>query len=199
MMSVRGEREKTTVNFAELPLYRRIPFQEAVFAVAAAVFIAMFAKFAVVERLDELRTAQMELSDAGAELAALQTENAGYEQLDELHGALLAADSTTALDCRGIIRIVDEIFRSNVTVNGISASGGVLNIELTLPGIERVSEIIGIIGSSELAGEVALSTVGAAGNGSDGADGSGGADGSEYDASVRVKVAVTLADGGNGQ
>lgn len=187
------EREKNTVNFAKQSVFKLISVQSVIFAVLAVVFIALFARFAVVGQLERLRTAESRLGDAEIELYAIQAANADYDEVTEQHGRFMkAAENGDALDCIGILEITDEIIDSNVRLNGVSASGDKITIDVTLPSLDGINTIIDLLEAHDLVREVALSTAGAAVNGTatQGEDGD-----SEQSTEVRVTMAVTMENG----
>ena len=187
------EREKNTVNFAKQSVFKLISVQSVIFAVLAVVFIALFARFAVVGQLERLRTAESRLGDAEIELYAIQAANADYDEVTEQHGRFMkAAENGHALDCIGILEIPDEIIDSNVRLNGVSASGDKITIDVTLPSLDGINTIIDLLEAHDLVREVALSTAGAAVNGTatQGEDGD-----SEQSTEVRVTMAVTMENG----
>jgi len=155
---------KTSVNL----LYRKksniSPVQMLLAAVVFVVILAVFSKFAVIDRLAVAAKAQQEAKEIERALADVQQSNSNYEEVlqEYQHYYFSAADNVNGgpeafVDCLDVFELLESELLHKAGVQSVNLTGDVLTLNLTEITLEDASVIAGSLEKNELVSDVRVS------------------------------------------
>ncbi len=155
---------KTSVNL----LYRErsdISPLQAVLAVAVfSVLLALFTKFAVIDRLAASARALQEAEELEMKVAMLEQSNSDYDDVlrEYQHYYFTVTDSgsvqaETFVDCLDLFELLETEFINKAGIQTVNLMGNVLTINLTDINLERASVIAKSLSENEMVKNVEVS------------------------------------------
>ena len=136
---------KKTMNFvhhkSNINWKKVIPSLVVVFIIAA-----VFAKFAVLDLLDQKHLAQAELEMKQAQLDAINTRLAGYEDLEKEYGRYsygwMDEDEVNMVSRMDVLHLVEEEIASKAIIDNLAVNNNVLTMNIHGITLEQASAMV---------------------------------------------------------
>ena len=136
---------KKTMNFvhhkSNINWKKVIPSLVVVFIIAA-----VFAKFAVLDLLDQKNLAQAELEMKQAQLDAINTRLAGYEDLEKEYGRYsygwMDEDEVNMVSRMDVLHLVEEEIASKAIIDNLAVNNNVLTMNIHGITLEQASAMV---------------------------------------------------------
>lgn len=159
--------DKTTVN---LVVRERTPRQISravcLFAILG-ILVALFCKFAVIDRLAAAARAEAAAVRAEETLARVQAANVDFDQVQmeyqRYFSKELSAEQAAAADCMDVLGLVEGKLMTSARVVSASFAGNMLSVQLSGVDLSRVSVILADLSMSPLVDGVEIYTADADG------------------------------------
>jgi len=158
---------KTSVNLLCREKHGASVLRTLAAVLVAAVALALFSKFAVVDRLAASRRALDEAEALEGSLAVLAQSNSDYEEVlrEYQHYYFSASDNNpnessvggAYVDCQDVMELVDAELLRKAGIQMVNLTGNVLTVNLTKINLERASAIAKSLGEHKLVREVMVS------------------------------------------
>ena len=126
------------------------------------VIVALFAKFAVIDRLIALSKLQDEESAVRSQLSVLQTEMEDYEQVRSDYrrysGKYLDDEARGYVDRIEIIELLDRVVGNLGMVSSIDIKGNTVSVRLTAYSLSDIAVMRANLEAEELVGKISVKT-----------------------------------------
>lgn len=126
------------------------------------VFVALFAKFAVIDRLVALSRLQDEESMISSQLSVLQAEMTDYEQVRSDYrrysGKYLDDEARGYVDRIEIIELLDRVVGNLGMVSSIDIKGNTVSVRLTAYSLSDIAVMRANLEAEELVGKISVKT-----------------------------------------
>ena len=126
------------------------------------VIVALFAKFAVIDRLVALSKLQDEETAINSQLSILQTEMTDYEQVRSDYrrysGKYLDDEARGYVDRIEIIELLDRVVGNLGMVSSIDIKGNTVSVKLTASSLSDIAVMRANLEAEEIVGKISVKT-----------------------------------------
>jgi len=140
---------KRTINFADVGKKKINPLIAVIGVVLIITAAALFSKFAVIDRLQQVADAQAEVAQIKAELDTLYKKIAGYGEINDLYAHYTITEmSDTELNRADRINAIEMLERNveeKASLGAISFKENTLTVTVTAPSLQIINEMAGQI------------------------------------------------------
>jgi len=157
---------KTTVNLLYKERSNSSIVRTILVALALGVVLAVFTKFAVIDRLAAAGRALRQAEELEMQLLEVQLSNMDYEDVlqEYQHYYFSISDregensqGTVYVECQDVLDLLDEELLHKAGIQMVNLSGNVLTVNLTRINLERASDIAKSLKENEMVEEVMVS------------------------------------------
>lgn len=140
---------KNTINLVGVGKKRINPVVLTVIILAVLIGVALFTKFAIIDRFEEVKRAQAEVSDMRTELDLLYKKIASYGEINELYAHYTITGMTDAelnrADRIEAIEMLEGIVEPDATLGAMSFKDNTLTATVTAKSLQAVNIMAGKI------------------------------------------------------
>lgn len=156
--------KKTSLNLAMKEQDGRDPkIQIGIFA-GFLVFLAVFTKFAVIDKLSESFQAQSAYADLQNQIAQLKEYNSDYDSIREEYShysnGYLNDDEKALQDRMDVLALLEKDVMQQASVQSVSVSGNTVTLTINNITLDVVSQIVATLEADEKTSYVTVSTAG---------------------------------------
>ncbi len=161
--------DKTTVNLVVRERTPRQVSQAVCLAVILMVVVAVFAKFAVIDRLAAASRAEAAAAAVEQELARLQAQNVDYDRVQleyqRYFSKELTQEQAGSADCMEVLDLLETKLMRGAQVASAAFSSNVLSLQLTGISLDGTSALLADLYTNPLVTNVELYTAAEADSG----------------------------------
>ncbi len=180
------QREKT-----EWSLSRAVPS-----VLIVVVLVGLFVKFGIVDQYARVSEATQEVTQAQAQLDALDASLTGYDSLKGEYAQYstdyLSSDSATLVDRTTILGTIEDTLMSKATVTSVAISGNDVTVSLSGASLASVGEMARQIQQMSSVSSVSVSTASSKATTSN----TSATDSDTVDATMKISMAASSGGGG---
>ena len=130
--------------------------------IIVGVLVALFTKFAVIDRINDLLELQRQESELSARVSAMNDSLSDYDQVrsDYRHysGHHLDADALSQVDRLEIIHLLERVVGGLGTISSIDIQGNTVSVRLTAPTLAHIARMRAILEAEEYVTKITVRT-----------------------------------------
>lgn len=151
---------KTSINLAMKESHKREYGKAILAAVVLTVFIGVFTKFGVVDRLIVASEAEYAAATAKSQLMTAQAANQDYDEIQEKYEEYNLKNSLVSgkTDLQDILGLIEQELMANSMVETFSSSEGIITVKIAGVTLNDISSIFKSLTNSPLVAHVQVYT-----------------------------------------
>ena len=154
--------QKTTINLVIKERTANSPSRAIPVFLIVLALIAVFCKFAVIDRLKAVDQKAQELAQIQRQIAELERETAGFDEVSKEYSRYSASkmteDEKAAVDRMEALSLIENDLMAAARVSRFSIAGNTLAVELSGVTLEQTSSIVQRLKESDLVSNVTVYT-----------------------------------------